>query len=82
MSEPPDDYDEDIEYGSGKPCPHCGEEVGWSDCWNCGGEGAWDGYEEDPLWYDPGDEVTCSYCHGKGGFYICTNKQCKGDAHA
>lgn len=66
----------DVTYGDGKACQHCGEEMGWSECWNCGGAGAFDVYEEDPLWYDPGDEVMCEVCKGDGGFYICTNKHC------
>lgn len=68
--------DLEIGYGDGPVCKFCGEEMEWSDCWNCGGEGSFDGYEEDPLWYDQGDEIPCSFCNSKGGYYICTNPEC------
>ncbi len=69
------DHD-DVTFGEGPACPVCGEEMAWADCWNCGGEGSFDGYEQDPLWYDQGDEIVCPHCDGKGGWYICVNKAC------
>lgn len=39
------------------------------ECWNCGGEGYRDLYEEDPLWFDQDDIEECEICQGKG-FYI------------
>ena len=38
----------------------------YDDCWQCGGEGWFDGYEEDPLWYEPGDLYMCPECRGRG----------------
>lgn len=35
-------------------------------CWSCGGEGEWDGWDDDPLWYDPGSIIKCDVCKGKG----------------
>lgn len=39
------------------------------ECWNCGGSGYRDLYEEDPLWYDEDEVEKCEICEGKG-FYI------------
>lgn len=39
------------------------------ECWNCGGEGYRDLYEEDPMWYDEDEVEKCEICEGKG-FYI------------
>lgn len=41
------------------------------DCWQCGGEGGWSLYEEDPLWYDKDDWRNCDICEGKGCYIIC-----------
>lgn len=44
-------------------------------CWNCGGEGYFDLYDEDPLWYDEDEIEMCSECKGSGvlpHFYPCT----------
>lgn len=57
--------------GMGPACPKCGNQTDWLLCWNCGGEGGHDGYEEDPLWYDEGDVIPCGECHGKGGWWRC-----------
>jgi hypothetical protein len=40
-------------------------------CWACGGEGEFDAYEEDPLWYEPGETKVCSTCLGRGEFRVC-----------
>ena len=52
-------------------CPDCGGDMDWTDCDACGGEGAYDVYEEDPLWYQPGDTEPCHQCDGAGGWYTC-----------
>lgn len=45
------------------------EDGAWFDCWQCGGEGWEDRYEQDPLWY--GHELyRCDNCHGKGGWLV------------
>lgn len=36
------------------------------DCFHCGGEGYVDGYEDDPLWFSPGEMERCSSCGGSG----------------
>jgi hypothetical protein len=36
------------------------------ECFYCGGEGWIDGYEDDPLWYAPGEMDRCSSCGGSG----------------
>ncbi len=69
MCEP--DIDELDAIGMGPDCPECGSPTDWLRCWNCGGDGCFDGYEEDPLWYDEGDFIPCSECRGKGGWFRC-----------
>lgn len=68
-------YQPDIEeldaVGMGPYCPKCHTPTDWLRCWNCGGEGGHDGYDEDPLWYDEGDVIPCGECHGKGGWWRC-----------
>ncbi len=54
-------------------CKICGAELEWVDCWNGCDDGFFDGYEEDPLWYDPGDLIPCSACRGNGGYLECPN---------
>lgn len=57
-------------------CEGCGRDCDEIDCYACNGEGGFDGYEEDPLWYDLGDIVACSECDGRGGWWRCSNPQC------
>ncbi len=52
-------------------CRKCGTEAEWVDCWNGCDEGFFDGYDEDPLWYNPGDLVRCDVCGGRGGWLVC-----------
>jgi hypothetical protein len=48
-------------------CPRCSEPVRQRQCTALDCEdGYFDGYEDDPLWYDPGDLVRYSECGGKG----------------
>lgn len=52
--------------------PGCGGCDGeWVDCWRCGGAAEFDGYEEDPLWYEPGETYPCDECKGAGGWLVC-----------
>lgn len=49
-------------------------EMDWEECWACGGDGTTgpgELYEEDPLWYDPGDFEDCRQCEGRGGWPLC-----------
>jgi hypothetical protein len=61
--------DEDID----TICPRCKCcDMFWEVCWSCGGEGIHDDlFEEDPLWYNPGDYEVCNECNGNGGFWMC-----------
>lgn len=54
-------------------CPHCGHSpTRWRECTNLGcDDGYHDDYEDDPLWYEPGDCSPCSECRGKGSFHWC-----------
>lgn len=36
------------------------------DCFHCGGDGYVDGYEDDPLWFEPGEMERCASCNGSG----------------
>lgn len=55
-------------------CKKCGNELEWVDCWmiDCE-EGSYDLYEEDPIFYSPGDVGVCEECGGKGGWLVCQN---------
>ena len=58
-------------------CALCECEMDWQDCTSCGGDGYFDGYEEDPNWYAPGEDVPCSQCGGNGGDFWCPTRDCK-----
>jgi len=58
-------------------CFLCDCEMEWEDCGACGGDGFFDGYEEDPNWYAPGEDVTCTQCGGEGGNYWCVTGSCE-----
>lgn len=64
-------------------CARCGSSIDFEQCPNCGGEGARDAYEEDPMWYDglPFNErfERCDMCDGTGGWWRCmsTPEYCK-----
>lgn len=36
------------------------------DCYWCGGDGYVDGYEDDAIFYEPGEMIRCSSCNGSG----------------
>lgn len=54
-------------------CTKCRAEVEYEDCWNCGGEGGRDLYEEDPLAHAPGEWADCTECDGRGTLPFCPN---------
>jgi hypothetical protein len=58
-------------------CPKCGESAEWIDCFDCGGEGDYDGFELDPLWYGTNGRATCNLCDGDGGWHFCRSCQSK-----
>lgn len=51
-----DDYDYDPDY----------DDESDGDCFHCGGDGYIDGYEDDPMWFEPGEMERCSSCNGSG----------------
>ncbi len=58
-------------------CLMCGQEQEWVDCWNCGGQGYFDGetlMDEDPLWYSEDDTEACDVCRRAGGWWVCINQ--------
>jgi DnaJ-class molecular chaperone len=52
-------------------CSECHNPLEWLGCDQCDGEGEVDGYEDDPLWYSPGEMEVCSACCGSGGDWYC-----------
>lgn len=54
-----------------KPCPNCGEEMRSSSCYAGCDDGYFDGYEDDPLWYDEGDMIPCNECNATGYLVWC-----------
>lgn len=55
-------------------CARCGSSIAWERCGNCGGEGVTqlgELYEQDPLWYEPGDYESCHQCDGEASWGIC-----------
>lgn len=74
MAEQTDPNVIDMDAGSqGPACKVCGNDLWWEECGACGGEGDYDLYDEDPLYYDEGDTGPCPQCGGTGGWYICLN---------
>lgn len=65
-----DEYD--IEEG---PCPKCGHhELRSRSCVVIGCDDGWiDLYEEDPLWFGPGDTEPCQECKATGIVRWCPN---------
>lgn len=57
-------------------CALCNCEMEWEECSACGGDGGFDGYEEDPLWYAPGELAPCPQCDSGGGAWWCVTKEC------
>jgi hypothetical protein len=57
-------------------CCLCDNEAEWRDCDACCGDGFLDGYEDDPINYSPGEDVTCHMCGGNGGDHVCTTQGC------
>lgn len=52
-------------------CARCGSSMDWTECWDCGGDGAHDLYDVDPLWYDRDATERCATCEGAGGWWTC-----------
>ena len=68
-------YD-DPYYGGAVCCLLCHEELDWEPCNSCAGDGYIDGYEDDPINYDPGEDVPCHLCNGEGGQHWGMNREC------
>jgi DnaJ-class molecular chaperone len=73
------DSDPSYEYGMIEYCISCCWPKEWEDCDQCGGEGRYEAYEDDPLWYNKDDTEPCAQCDGKGGWWVCINKACSAD---
>lgn len=58
-------------------CKRCGGQMDWVDCWSGCEDGYFDGYEEDPLWFEPGEMEVCGNCDGTGGWWECFNSRCR-----
>lgn len=57
-------------------CPVCGSDMFWERCTQVGCDDGWiDLYEDDPLWYDPGDVEACPICDGNAGWLICLDAE-------
>lgn len=70
-------FDDDSNYHDGCYCPKCGTETRSRECTDLGcDEGYHDDYEDDPLWFDPGDFSPCSTCHGMGIVRWCPGDGC------
>jgi hypothetical protein len=52
-------------------CPTCHAGLDWEYCDVCGGEGYFELYDEDPLYYDRDDIEKCGQCDGAGGWWMC-----------
>lgn len=48
-----------------------GQNTGWVRCHAACEDGFFDAYEEDPIFFRPGDVEICVECKGKGGFLVC-----------
>lgn len=59
-----------------RTCALCDCEMEWEPCHAGCDDGYFDGYEEDPLWYQPGEMATCHECSGSGGHFWCQTKGC------
>ena len=57
-------------------CVLCHCEMDGDLCDSCCGDGFYDGYDDDPLWYDQGELVTCENCGGRGMLWFCCHQQC------
>jgi hypothetical protein len=62
-----------VKRGNGPYCKVCGWELEREICAECDGEGWRECYEDDPLWYDEDDTEPCTWCDGRGGYWVCAN---------
>jgi len=60
-----------MDEGDPSECPVCGGYAIYYECWDCGGDGYRELYDDDPLWYDEDDTETCSTCNGDGHWWVC-----------
>lgn len=57
-------------------CATCGGMALHYRCHECGGEGEFDMYEDNPNEYEPGETEECDTCLGKGSWTVCQNPNC------
>ena len=60
-----------MEDGDPCECPECGGYALHFRCWDCGGDGEFDLYEDNPNEYEPGEVDLCDTCEGKGHWFVC-----------
>lgn len=53
-------------------CARCGsDQMEQAICWQCGGAGGFNRYEENPLAFLPDDWLRCDACRGNGFIHYC-----------
>ena len=52
-------------------CARCGSSCVWVNCWNCGGEGEVQRYDDMTLGGLIEEYETCHHCRGTGGWHVC-----------
>lgn len=63
-----------VPFGRASEYPICGlchRDLEFEDCFQCGGEGGFDLFEEDPLAYAEGEWSDCDECGGRGWIAWC-----------
>lgn len=58
-------------------CPKCLQPLKTTECGECDEFGEIDEYEEDPIYFEPGETRTCDHCFGEKHFFWCGTKDCK-----
>lgn len=56
---------------AGPICSECEGGLEWVECEQCGGEGEYECYDDDPEYYNEDDTKPCAQCGGVGGWYWC-----------
>jgi hypothetical protein len=64
------DPTEPVDYGGDNYCPTCNALLESEMCEFCD-DGQIEVYEDDPMWYSPGDTEQCDECNGRGYIWHC-----------
>ena len=64
-----------MDEGDPGECPACNGMALWFDCDvpQCE-DGFVSLYDEDPLWYDEDEIERCDRCEGRGGWWVCQER--------